>query len=117
MLRGEVRGQLRAADQTWGDAENDRAIGVAHVPFGALGVAGRRRFLQAVTPVDFAVFRDASSGTPAAVGNAVGDGEIQRRAVSTGLSAGNNFLQQTTFQSALLIFLQPPSSAGKRSGG
>jgi len=78
---------LGAASERRRDGENYTAIAVADIPFRALDVIAARRHLQFVARVDGAVFGRPALWAPAAVGDAMLDGEVQRGPVSAGLTA------------------------------
>ena len=87
---GDLKRQPGAADGLARDAEDDRRIAVANVPLGSLRIPACGRFPKLVSCCDRAVFGEPSTRTPALVGNAMFDREIQRRAIGTRLSARNN---------------------------
>ena len=90
MFDRQVTGERRAAGQCGCDRENHRAVGIADVPFGTLRVGCVGRFLQFVSRPDCAVLGQPSAWTPAAVRDAVLNGDIQRRPVHAALAAGDD---------------------------
>jgi hypothetical protein len=84
---GQLECQSRAARQSFFDAEHDRGVAIAHVPFGALRIMTRRRFAQQILRRYWAVFRSPLPRTPTAVCQPVLNSKIECRAIGSGLPA------------------------------
>lgn len=69
-------------------SEDERPVGITHVPVRALDDARARGFLQRISLINGPVFCQTAARTPAAAWNVQRDGHIQCRAVDTRLTAG-----------------------------
>ena len=77
---GESQSQCRAAPHFAGDAEYDGRVAVADIPSRPLVVPRRRRLLEFVSLVDYAIFRSTAARAPAVVGKAELQRKVERRA-------------------------------------
>lgn len=69
---------------------DQRCVGIKHVARRARRILVGVGLLQRVDGGDGAVFRTSAPRTPATTGQPELEGDIERRAIDTGLSAGNN---------------------------
>src|SRR5262245_24391812 len=87
----ELGGASRtAADRAVG-GNDERCIRVTNVPARAHVVSSAAGFFEAIAARDNAVFGSWPFRTPTSVAHAPSNGPIQRRAIHTGLAAGNDF--------------------------
>ena len=89
VLEGEARGEGRAAVEP-AAVDDQRRVRIAHVPLGALHIAARGGFREAVAAPDATVFGDAPARAPAAARDAERPRSVERGTVDPRLPAGDD---------------------------
>ena len=94
-LQGFSMGLSRICRQagTAGDLiqhQNQRPVGVSHVPFGPNGIRTGRRFLQWIMVGNSTILRPSAAWTPSADLQAMLQSGIERRSIHASLSAREN---------------------------
>lgn len=81
---------VKAAVGQLAHVQNERGVAFLYISPRALPIILRFGFAHLVASIQYTVFRAPTERAPAAMWNAMHDGEIQRRAIGAGLATGDD---------------------------